>query len=425
MKSKGRSQFMLSRLVMMIALHMVIASCASRDLRPDRVSDQKPIVLMISIDGFRYDYLEKFKPPNLNRIAQEGLRTESMRPSFPTLTSPNQFTLVSGLRPSHHGIVGNTFFDRKRNATFSIKDKRTVDDGSWYLGEPIWTIAERNGIGSAVFNWLGSEAKIYGITPRYFVSYNSKTVDRERVKQVLEWLKLGEPNRPRFLALYFSSIDSVSHAFGTESRQLRDAIQEVDLAIGELDREISARQLPVNILLMSDHGMRNIERDKIIDVESILELNEFQVGDQGAVMTLYSDDQRKIDKAYRSLKKSQKNFKTYLRSEMPEEFHYSNRDRIGDIVIVADLPYLLLPRKIAKALRSEGLDVGAHGWSPSNKDMHAFFIAKGPQIQPGSVAPTFDNVDVFPVVLKLLGLKSPHPIDGKESSLAPYLRTAN
>lgn len=380
---------------------------------------QKPIVLMISIDGFRHDYLEKFNPPNLNMMAREGLRARSMVPSFPTLTFPNHITLVTGRVPGHHGIVSNRFYDKVRQQIYSMGDGAAVKDGTWYQAEPIWNVVEKAKMVSAIFFWVGSEADIGGMHPTYYVPYDGAITNGARVDQVIDWLKLPEDRRPHFLGLYFSDVDSMGHKYGPDSAETRKAVMEIDAQIGRLNAFVQASKLPVNILVMSDHGMQQLDPAKRVIVGQLTDLSGFVLGDRGPVMMLYSNDQARVEKAYQDLKKAEKGFHVYRHNEVPKKFVYDHPNRTGDLVLIADLPYYLTDQDFTP---EKPMSAATHGWSFEYPSVHAFFIAKGPQIKKGTRVNSFSNVHVFPFALELLGLRPTQPIDGNGAVLRPFIQ---
>ncbi len=384
---------------------------------------KKPVVVMISIDGFRADYLTQFKPPHLRAIASTGIRSVGMESSFPSSTFPNHITLVSGRFPGHHGIVGNSFYDERRSETYSMRNAENVADGSWYLTDTTWTVAERHGMVSAAYFWVGSEAKIAGLSPTYSLPYDMSIPNDVRVSKVLEWLSMSEEKRPHLIHLYFSDVDSMGHKFGTDSAEVRKAVLDIDHQIGRLFGAAARSDLPVNFVIVSDHGMQNLDEERVIDVGTITDLADLNPQERGAYMMLYSNDETKIEAAFSDLKKSEKNFKVYRRSEVPKKFAFNHPDRVGDLVVIADIPYYLIDRVTPD--RNPLSNMAAHGWDPSHKAMHALFIAQGPQIASGQVVPVFQNIHVYPFVMSILGLptgaeQGAPPIDGLLSVLKPY-----
>src|ERR1700686_1167950 len=122
---------------------------------PNNAAQQaKHYVVLVSLDGFRYDYATKYGAKNLLAMATRGASApEGMIPSYPSVTFPNHYSIVTGLYPDHHGIVGNTFYDPARKQSYSYTNPKTTGDGSWYNGTPLWVLAEKQGMRAASFFW--------------------------------------------------------------------------------------------------------------------------------------------------------------------------------------------------------------------------------------------------------------------------------
>lgn len=400
----------------------------------------KPIVLMISIDGFRYDYLKKYNPPNLLKMAKAGTRAEGLQPGFPTLTFPNHISLVTGMYPGHHGIVSNTFYDKQRKQRYSMGDGKAVNDGTWYRGEPLWATAEKNGMLSSIYFWVGSEAKISGVHPTCFAKYNGDVPNEDRGKKIIEWLGQSKEKLPHFIALYFSDVDSMGHKYGPDSKEVEKAVLEIDQIIGKINDFVEDKKLPVNFIVVSDHGMESLEHPKWIYVGDIINTRDFEIGDRGPVMMLYSDDARKIEHAYAELKRAEQNFKVYKRNEVPENLHFNDADKVGDLVLIADKPYYIADKTFLKSppqndpskapepppftlpFKPPTSSLATHGWSPEHTNMRGLFIAKGPNFRSGQVAPVFENVHIYPLVLEILQITTTQQHDGDLSVLRPFLK---
>ncbi len=385
---------------------------------------KKPVVVMISIDGFRADYLDKFNPPHLRALATAGIRASGMQASFPSSTFPNHVTLASGRFPGHHGIVSNSFYDKRRREIFSMRDIEKVQDETWYQTDMTWTVAERHHMVSASFFWVGSEAKIAGLPPTYSLPYDQSIPNDVRVSKVLEWLAMAEDRRPHLIHLYFADVDSMGHKYGTDSKEVRQAVLSIDHQIGRLFGAAARSSLPVNFVIVSDHGMQNLDPTKVIEVGALTDIKDLNPQERGALMMLYSEEESRIEKAYSDLKKAEQNFKVYRRSEIPRRFAFNHPDRVGDLVLIADLPYHLTDRITPD--RPPLSNVAGHGWDPANPAMHALFIAQGPQIFSGKIVPVFQNIHVYPFVMSILGLptgaaKGEPPVDGSLDVLKPYL----
>ena len=237
-----------------------------------------PVVLMISFDGFRWDYPELHGAPALLALAKDGVRAESLVPSFPSKTYPNHFTLVTGLRPEHHGMIANTMWDSEWKVSFSLADRSAVEDGRWWEGEPIWVNAERHGMITASSFWPGSEAAIGGVRPTYWKRYDERAADEVRVDEVLSWLELPAAKRPRLITLYFSEPDRSGHAFGPASQQAATAVAHVDAMLARLREGVEKRGLDgtVDWIVVSDHGMMQTDLANSIVLEDYIDLADLE-----------------------------------------------------------------------------------------------------------------------------------------------------
>lgn len=383
-------------------------------------------VILVSLDGFRYDYAKKYDAKNLLALAAAGATApHGMIPAYPSLTFPNHYTLATGLYPEHHGIVANSFYDPERKQTYSLSNPATVTDGSWYGGTPLWVLAEQQGMRTACFFWPGSEAEIQGARPSYYLKYDEKIPNHDRVEQVLAWLRLPEERRPHLITLYFSEVDHQGHEHGPESDEVRAAVQAVDKEIGALEAGVKRLSLPVDVIIVSDHGMATVQGDYVTLDEYFPDAGAFEktVGSQ-----LYAKSEADAQRAYEALHGKSDKFEVYRRAQMPGRLHDDSNPRSGDPIVVTTGPYLVRfspPPSTSGA--PEHKQVGAHGFDPQRvPDMKASFFAAGADIRAGVTAPSFDNVDIYPLVAKLLGLDTSHlktgPIDGNLEPLQVILR---
>ncbi len=384
----------------------------------------QPIVVMISIDGFRHDYLEKYQPPTLLAWAKEGVRSEGITPSFPTLTFPNHISLVTGRRPGHHGIVGNTFFDEARQEGYSIGTSATVNDGTWYRGEPLWTTAEKNGMLSATCFWVGSEAKIGGIDPTYLKPYDKKVPGSQRVDWVIDWLQLPEDRRPHMVTLYFEAVDDAGHKYGPNTPETKQAVLDVDKELGRLKSFIDSSGQPIQVIVVSDHGMKEI--NETIDLSGAQELMKMKDSGRGALVYFYSSDDDQIEKAYAEVKAIQAQnpgkFQVYKADDLPARWALDDVNRRGDIIVVGE-PGVYIGYKRAFETSGPGSsNKGTHGWDVANApEMRGLFIASGPMFKKGLTIPPVDNVHVYPLVLNMLKLSTMESHDGDLNVLKPIL----
>lgn len=380
---------------------------------------EKPYVILISIDAFRWDLADKYQAKNLIKLRESGVQAEYLKPSYPSLTFPNHYTIATGLYPSHHGVVDNIFYDKKRNITFRRADKKMAVDSSWYNGKPLWVLAEQQKMLSAIFYWPGSEISIEGIKPTYLYNYSEIIPVDRRIEIVKNWLELPSEKRPHFIALYFPQVDKAAHAHTADSEEARAAVQIVDAAVGRLLVVAEKTGLPVNFIVLSDHGMAAIDNDNTIPLPKAIDLEHFIVPPGNAILHLYAKDKQYIKPTYKALKVEAKDYDVYLNKNIPKAWHYNKKEdtysRVGDMILVPRLPKVF-------SIMGVKPEIGQHGFNPAVKDMQAIFYAWGPNFKSGLKIPAFENVNIYPLIAKILGLNYTYKIDGKEKVLAPILK---
>ena len=378
----------------------------------------KPYVILVSLDGFRFDYAQRYGARNLLDLATRGTSApQGMIPSYPSVTFPNHYSIVTGLYPEDHGIVENNFYDPQRREKFLFTDRRSSSDGSWYGGVPLWVLAERQGMRAACFFWPGSEAEIGGVRPTYNVAFDERIPGERRVEQVVDWLRLPPEKRPHFITLYFGEVDSAGHRTGADSTETAQAVRQIDGLIARLIAAVASLRLPVNIVVVSDHGMVNTQ-GPWLNLDQFADLSGFQTA--GAL--LYAPSEAAAARAYSQLRGASDKFMAYRRNQMPAHLHYSYNERIGDPVVVATGPYLI--RAHSSGNLNDIPPKGMHGYDPQVMEaMRGIFYAAGPNIRPGVTLQPFENVNVYPLLAKILGLQTP-AIDGDLRLLQPVLPPA-
>jgi predicted AlkP superfamily pyrophosphatase or phosphodiesterase len=381
---------------------------------------KKPYVILISADGFRYDYADKYHAEHLLQLSSQGVRAASMIPSYPSVTFPNHYTIVTGLYPSHHGLVNNTFYDPAKQATYSMGNRERVRDGSWYGGTPLWVLAEQQQLLSASMFWVGSEAAVKGIRPSYYYDYNEKIAIGDRISIVKNWLLLPEEQRPHFITFYLSEPDHAGHKYGPDAPETAQAVKTVDSIIYQLTEAVRTTGLPVNYIFLADHGMTAVDREHPLPIPAAIDTLKFLVPPSwGTLLMVYANGHTAdIQPLYETLKKQEDHYKVYLKTNMPPELHYSAADdslgRIPDIMLLPDWPYVF-------SARMPG--VGYHGFQPYQvKDMHATFMAWGPAFKSHLTIPSFENIHVYPLIAEILGLQQTQMIDGRKEVLEGVLR---
>jgi len=381
--------------------------------------EQKPYVILISADGLRYDLAEKYDAEFLKKISAEGVKAVSMRPCYPSLTFPNHYSIITGLYPAHHGIVDNTFYDKKRNQFYTIHDKKAVEDPTWYGGVPLWVLAERQKLLSASFYWVGSESHIDGVDPTYYFKYNEAIPIDRRIEILKEWLELPPDKRPHFITFYFPEVDHAEHHYGTNSSETRDAVQFVDHSVQKMNEMCEKLNLPINFIFVSDHGMTNMDTLHTIPRPSVIDTSKFVIASGTSLVHLYAKNKKDIIPTYHKLKAVAKDYDVYLATNMPERWHYSKKDdrfnRIGDILLVPHLPkgFSFSGRKIS---------YGEHGFDNYLPEMQATFYAWGPAFKEHYEIENFANINIYPLIAHILGLHIYSKIDGNFKVLEGTLK---
>jgi len=401
-----------TRLLSGLLVGPLLLACAPESTTPGRdAGGPRPVVIMISFDGFRWDYPDRGVSPNLAALERRGVRADRLIPSFPTKTFPNHYTLVTGLVPDHHGIVANTMYDPELDRTFSLGDRVEVVSPDWWGGVPIWVTAERHGVKTAPLFWPGAAGPIEGVSPSHAMAWNDSLTHVQRVRWVLDRLDLPPDERPSFLTLYFDETDIVGHRFGPDSEEILDTILQLDADLGLLMAGLEERGLAdsVNIVVVSDHGMSPTSRDRIIFIDDYVDLDAAHAVDWNPVLALWPDSDAVIP-IYEALREAHPHLEVFLRDSIPERLHYGTNPRTPPILGIADAGWTITTHDHFES-HGEVYGRGNHGYDPAAADMQGVFIAAGPAFRKGLRVPAFPNVDVYPLLMKVLNLP-PAPNDG-------------
>ncbi|MBU6165967.1 MAG: ectonucleotide pyrophosphatase/phosphodiesterase [Alphaproteobacteria bacterium] len=399
---------------------LLLAACqgppAAVGLPPPPPAAPAPVIL-ISVDGLRADYLHRGLTPTITALAARGVTTAAMRPSFPSLTFPNHYTLVTGLRPDRHGIVNNNMDDPDLGR-FALSRREAVEDARWWNdAEPIWVTAQAAGLPTATMFWPGSEAAVRGVRPSKWLPFDGQMPNTTRVAQLLAWLDANP--RPRFLTLYFDTVDHDGHEFGPDSPEVNRAIAEVDARIADLLAGLAARGIDANIILVADHGMAGVSDDRRVFLNALIDPAALKLVAGGAVAAINPLPGQ--DAAVRAaLLRPHPHMACHDKADLPPALHYGRHRRVPAIICVAQSGWMIWaapPPADRPAARLGGM----HGYDPAHPDMAASFVAAGPAFRAGLVLPAFDNVHVHPLLLRLLGLPA-MATDGDAAVLAPALR---
>ncbi len=416
------------RLPLALAAALSLAACATTSSSPPaaataatapNVAAQQQKLLLISIDGLRADMLDRGITPNIGRLVREGVRAQWMTPSYPSLTFPNHYTIVTGLRPDHHGIIHNSMHEDALGQ-FQLHVRESVADARWWGGEPIWVGAEKAGVRTAVWSWPGSEAAIQGVRPSQLHGYDERVSLPDRVDQVLGWLDQHGPQSPRLVTLYMEQVDKAGHNHGPESPEYTDAVAVADSAVGRLLDGLQARGLAdtTNVILVSDHGMAGVPAGQVVATEDMIDpaiAREISVGQSIGFAPLPGRQAQ----AEQILLGAHAHYDCWTRQTLPARWKYGSNPRIPPIICQMHEGWDALTRdRIAK--RGPG-NRGSHGYDNALPSMRAVFVARGPAFNQGQSLPAFDNVDVYPLLTRLLGIPAA-PNDGDAERLLPALR---
>jgi predicted AlkP superfamily pyrophosphatase or phosphodiesterase len=402
------------RVALVVLLLFAFAGAGRTSQNRDGGGDLSPTVILISFDGWRWDYHTKAPAPNLRSLMARGVRAEALIPTFPSKTFPNHYTIVTGLYPGRHGIVANNVMDPPTGRTFARTNERELRDPMWWGGEPIWVTAQRQGQSAASMFWVGAEAPIAGVLPRYWKPYDESFPPNDRVDQVLAWLDLPAAQRPTFITLYFEDTDGAGHSSGPDSAAVRGAITRADGYLGRLLRGLDRRGIAnrVNIVVVSDHGMAEVTNNRVVVLDDYISLADVDVADINPTVGLFPKA-GKEDAVYRALVDAHPRLKVYRRAATPESWHYRDHPRIPAIVGVADEGWQVLRRNtVADILtrRIAGLR-GQHGYDPAVMSMRGVFVAAGPAFKRGVTVPAFENIHIYNALAQALGV-TPAANDG-------------
>ncbi len=405
-----RRQFTVSLLAVFVAAGLV-AGC-------DEQAKQR--VLLISLDGCRWDYRDRFDTPSLDALAAAGVSAGKMQPGFPSKTFPNHFTLVTGLVPDHHGIVSNTMRDPAiPGVTFSMSNRDAVVDPRWWPAEPIWTTLEKAGRPTAPFLWPGSEAPIGGVMPRHWVKYEQDLTDEQRTALVTNLLEKPEAEWPDFMTLYWHQIDSVTHRHGPESAEARAAVESVDKAVGVLLARIRGLDTrgSWNVIVVSDHGMSQQSPDRVIYLEDYIDLATVDTVDSSPNLGVFPKT-LSVDDVYAQLKDKHPHLQVFRPQEIPARLQYGTNPRVPPIFVMADDGWGVFPRRREGWSPGSG---GAHGYDNAAESMQALFVAAGSSLKRGERIERMRSVDVYELICRILDV-TPRTNDGDPSVARGFLR---
>jgi len=388
----------------------------------DKETAGQPYLILISLDGFRWDYIDRHPTPAIHELIARGVKADALIPVFPTLTFPNHYTIATGLYPSRHGIIANQFRSKDSGEWYSHKQKSTAQDGSWYRGEPIWVAAEKAGIRTASFYFVGTEAEIQGVRPTDWRSYDKSVDGMKRVRQALKWLKSSPEKRPHLITLYFEDVDDYAHWYGPDSEENAEAIARVDTYIQALlagiDKLPFANQ--VNIVLVSDHGQASYDPDApVLVLDELLDLSGTTFVDGGPYVFIYLDkpDVQRAEAIRDDINSVWNCGTAYLPEDTPPGWKLAGNPDFADVLVIADPGCGVL----SSIKNSKKLTPGDHGWAPETPEMRGIFIAAGPKLPRGVEIEAVQSVDLYPLLMNLLDLEPDPDVDSQADELLKLL----
>jgi len=371
-----------------------------------------PILILVSADGWRWDYFDRASTPAMHALAARGVRAEGLIPPFPSKTYPSHYTIVTGLYPAHHGIISNNMWDESIGERFTMS-AATSRDPRWWSGEPLWVTAIRQGRRAMSMFWPGSEVEIDGVRPTEWRPFDDSFPNESRVQQVLDWLALPEGQRPQFITLYFSDVDTAAHTYGPLAPETLDAVSKIDGLIGRLVAGVAAAGLDdrTNLMVVSDHGLSQQALDRKIFIDDYVDMSTVNVVDWSPVLQV-APKTGTVEALYTALHGRHPALTVYRREDLPASLHYADNPRIPPIVALADDGWAITTWDRFEQYRDHPSQKGGeHGYPGTVRSMHGLFVAAGPQFRRGLVVPAFENVHLYELMCRVLGL-TPATNDG-------------
>jgi len=358
-------------------------------------------LVLVSIDGFRHDYLSRYAPPRMLEMAMEGFVVDRLTPVYPPNTFPGHLSLITGLRPEQHGIEDNHFCHAERGDCYHMGGGKT--DPSWLHGVPLWNWVELNGGIAATYFWPESDALWGGKAPTYHLPYSKAAPYAERVEQVLTWLQLPAPVRPNLVTLYFSAVDTAGHRFGPHSSEVAAAVAEIDTLLGRLWSGLQALDdSPINLLLVSDHGMSELTGDHAVLPEDLPPAAGFEIMRSHARVRYYPETtDADVGRLLDDLQQADDPRYRILTAEQALQEGGTTPNTVPALTLVAEAPTFFARSSVpAEAV------FGGHGYSADHPDMGAFALGVGPAFRKTRVE-VAHQLAIFPLALSVLGYPPP------------------
>jgi predicted AlkP superfamily pyrophosphatase or phosphodiesterase len=380
---------------------------------------QNPVVL-ISIDGFSHQYLKRYQPKSMLALAENGVSAQGLIPTFPSKTFPNHLSIVTGRYPANHGIIHNNFYHRSLQKFY--KKGAAKRNPAWLTAKPIWTIAEQQGIKSAIYFWPESEAEIAGVLPSYYFDYKHNEPNINRMNQIVDWLTLPKSKRPGLILGYFSTVDDAGHHYGPNSSQVAQAVKDIDGLIAQLLKKISEKtELTPNIVIVSDHGMVSIDKQKALPWKTLLaNFSTVNIVNGQTQLFIYEQDQKVLNDVRSQLSSLpvKQYYQIFEKGAYPAHWHFNTNNAVVPDMVINALP------SVTFIDENSDNNPGTHGYDPLEQDdLSGIFIAQGPDIKSGQQITAFENIHVFSLLAKLLGISPSVDVDSQENVLSNVINT--
>ncbi|PRY98302.1 ectonucleotide pyrophosphatase/phosphodiesterase [Marinilabilia salmonicolor] len=373
-------------------------------------------VIILSLDGFRWDYSDIYNTPVLDSIAANGVKAQSLMPCFPSKTFPNHYSIATGLFPNHHGIIGNNFYNSEIDRIYKVSDRYAVQDSRFYSGEPFWVTASNHGIITASYYWIGSETKIKGKQPDIWKAFDSSISFEQRIDSVISWLQFPANERPHLISFYFEQPDKSGHLFGPESKQTRKVVERIDSLLGVFCLKKNRLVIAdfIDLIIVSDHGMGQVTKEKSVALKDHIppSLLENVYGNNPFFLV---ESKEMYEDSVFSLLSGIEGINVWKKNDVPDTLQYGTNENISSLVVCAKKGWGVYMDS------SQFVNGGTHGYSFLNKDMHGIFYGIGPSFNSGIECKSFQNIEVYNIVCKLLNIE-PAPNDGKFSNVSELLK---
>jgi predicted AlkP superfamily pyrophosphatase or phosphodiesterase len=422
-------------------------------------------VVLISIDGLAASYLtdKRAELPTLRKLAAEGASARGMITSFPSVTWPSHTSLITGVQPARHGVIGNAVWDRKNNRGLTYigdpvltKDEAVrvptlydaVHEAGLTCGAVIWPCV--NGAKSldfAIPDTNKAELHAKYTTPGLVAELNKAGIDASKLGE-WGWNKdrasdrdilytrvanyLLEKHHVNLLLVHLIRPDGVEHGFGPHTREAYQAVAEADERVAEIWNTLQQAPLAGNstLFVVSDHGFapyeKNIRPNVVlkglglitVGAEDKVTQRKAWCVPQGGCAFIYVLDAENQDATLATLKQRFAALEGIRDVLEPAEFVKlglplpAANPEAPHLILTTGPGYAFADANLGDPVVDAGGLKGTHGHVPSPDYMHATFIAAGAGIKPDTKLDVIRNVDVAPTIARLLGIEM-KDVDGK------------